>query len=97
MDPQQYVNDIKAKLIASTASWKKIGTTNCSARLPCFWVLFYLLQETLKRYFRTRLVTLRTALLGMPDWTLADIVQEEKERYLQTVVLPVLIAVSILQ
>jgi len=38
-----------------------------------------------------------TFLLGLPDRTLADIVQDEKERYLQTVVLPVLIAVSILQ
>jgi hypothetical protein len=38
-----------------------------------------------------------TFLLGLPDWTLADIVQDEKERYLQTVVLPVLIAVSVLQ
>jgi hypothetical protein len=38
-----------------------------------------------------------TFLLGLPDWTLADIIQDEKERYLQTVVLPVLIAVSVVQ
>lgn len=38
-----------------------------------------------------------TFLLELPDWTLADIVQAEKERYLQTVILPVLIAVSVLQ
>jgi hypothetical protein len=35
-----------------------------------------------------------TDYLGAPDWTLATIVQDEKERHLQTVVLPVLIAVS---
>jgi hypothetical protein len=38
-----------------------------------------------------------TVLIGTSDWTLAAIVQDEKERYLQTVVLPVLRAISISQ